>query len=514
MLSRRRFRSRTLRRITADDDPRLIRQFKPPIRRWRWRSWLDARKAAKAGVSAADYLISRLRSYLRRAPQDGYPLPVIVSVNGPKIEVVPNPRAHDHALLRFINDPAGVSAGPEDPQGAMVRWLRATRAAEAQQLARELTEAEEENGRLRASFVDVNERLTELSRQKQAEIAEGDSLPPATLVRREDLRGRPALGFPWALLACGLVTAIALAAEAYQFALPWFNLNGIDAANLPAEWRRDPSGILLGAAFALMASGGLFVLTHWLFELGRSLYQRKHCLGQALAKSAGTLTLAVLLGATAYYVGALRHGAAGASQSFLAAMGEQSARDDSGTTVFFLVTILVPLAVAWIWHKAAAIADRRNEVRARQREWDAEENRRIEVAERREEILRQMREERESLQHQMDGASDRIRNLERRTQEAELQLRQTVDTWRRYAAAFAGSLVAAMEQDRYYFVREARRRGRHELLGERPPASHNNVVNAVPAVWVRGRNGHGQTQDPLLSSTREHPWEGGLSDEA
>jgi hypothetical protein len=487
-------------RVPLGDDPRVIRHFDPPIRRTRLGSWLDARKAVKCGVHLEDYLFYRLRSYLRKLPQNAHPLPAIVSVDGGKISVEHNPHANDHPLARLIDDPAGVSIDAQDPQEALVRWLRATHAAEGQMIARELGESEEEYGRLNASFLEANEGLTEISRGQQEEIREGQSFAPKTLARRKEERGRPPLGTPWMLLGCAAATAMGLACEAYQFALPYYDMMGIDSTNLAAEWERNPTGVLAGAGFAVGASGALFALYHWLFELAHSLYRDAEISWRTITKGGWALALAGLLGATAYCIGDLRHGTGASSSSFLSALRDQVAQGDSSTTVFVLLTALIPMAVAWSWHKAKPEIERRRQIRACQREWELEENKRLEVGERREEIVRQIRQERDLLDRMRATAREKIRELARRAQDAEQRLRDKIETERRFSIAFASALVSALEQDRFYFVREAWRRGLAKLIAQSSDATlhESRCRDVVPYATDGGGNGraHGSVWDP------------------
>lgn len=476
--------------MAEDENPRIVRQFKPPVRRSRVGAWLDAGKAVRCGVHLSDYLTYRLRQYLGQLPQNPHPLPVMVSISGAEILVQANPNANDHPLARLLEDPAGVSVDGSDPQEALVRWLRATHEAEAQIVGWELSEAEEEYARLSDAFLEANERLSEMCRAQQEEIADGGSLSGRTMSRSKRDRGRPSLGVPRMLIGSAAATAVAIACEAYQFALPYYDLMGIDSTNLTAEWQRNASGVLMGAGFAATASGALLVFGHWLFETVLSLYAGGERLFRTAMKGALAAGLATALAASAYYIGDLRHGAGESSSSLLSAMRDRVAETDSGTAVFVLLTALVPLAVAWMWHKAKEETGRRRQVRAEQRLWDEGENQKLELGERRDELIDRMREEREQLTRLRSSAREKIRELGRRAQAAEQWLREKVETERRFAVAFAGSLIAALERDRFYFVRAAHRRGQEHLIAASAlsQASRSRGTTAI-TLYPVGENG-------------------------
>jgi hypothetical protein len=475
-----------------------VQEFPPPVRRWRLASWKGARSAVRSRVPLHEYLTFRFRAYCRRRPQHLHPLPSTVRIDGDAIAVTPNPDADRHPLRRFLEDPAGERAWMDDPREAQLRWIRAQHVAEAQRVARELDDAEQDAARITAGFLEASDALEQHELAREQEIAEGSAAVPATMARSRRQRGWPALPHTGLLLACHALTAVCVAVEAYQLTLPYFDPTGIDSANLAAEWRRNPTGVLAGAGFALMASASIFLLMHWLFETAAALYRGGESAWRTAADAARAAGLGLLLAITASQIGALRHATGDAAGAFIDATNGRAGGAGAGVGVFVLLTFLVPLGAAFVQHKAArARADRRS-AREGRRAWEAQQEGLRQVRERRAELIRQAERQRDRLAKQRDAAHERLRALGERAQAAERELRDGIEAERRYSEAFVNSLVAALEQDRFAFIKVARRRGRLELLepavqvvAHAPvePASRALILHPSVAQRPNGANG-------------------------
>jgi hypothetical protein len=458
-------------------DSIAIRQFPAPVRRSRLASWWQAWRAVRGGASARDYLAYRQAQYLSLAPQNRHPLPSIVTVHDEgRLLVEENPDAERHPLARLLDDPAGVrEADAADPFEAQVRWVRATREARAQQIARELEEREEETGRLTAHLLETTERLGDLEARAQEAIAAGAVAIPATAARTPEERGRPVLRFPWRLFGQGAAIVLFLLLEGYQLGVPYLDSIGVDTTRLGASL---DLGLATGLGFAAVAIASIFVLAEWALQLGRAALRGGDSCTVRLASGLAALGLAALVVAIAHGIGQMRHGLADASQLFLAAShgafraAGSSPASTGGGYLFFLLTVAVPIAVLRIAESMRRAAAGRQKIREAQRAWDADEERRKESRDRLGELVRRVQEARQGLEAERERAREKVRALNVEAQAAEQEIRNQVEAERRYAAAFAGSLVAALEQDRHYFLRHAHRKVSQRVLEplEAPPA--------------------------------------------
>jgi len=210
-------------------------------------------------------------------------------------------------------------------------------------------------------------------------------------------------------------------------------------------------------------------------------------------------------------------------------------------TLFMLLTTMLPFGVAFLHQKIHAARARRDAVRTAQRNWDAEQEQMRSTGETREERLRQaLVDERATEQHQRE-LRDLIARLDKEADEIqrqastdlmteELALREQLAADRRYLLTFLNAVEAAIEKDRYQFVKRARKR-HPELLS-------SNLTDAAPSLGADGldtagsrkqsvlgsvatdsgaehSNGNGRRptllQPPAASSSKINRWEGALS---
>lgn len=436
----------------------------PPVRRSGVAAWLAARRAVRSGAFLGEYLAFRLRTYCDRMPQDSHGLPWNVSVERNQIAVSPNPDAGEHPLRHLQHDPAVEAGAAEKSTDTQVRWLRALCSSEADSLARELTETECEV-RLLTSWVRATEdTLRDLEQELRDDVTSGRAVVPVTAGRTARMRVAATYA-AWLPPVCSVVALVLVLCEAYQFAIPYWNSIGVDTSNILAEWTRNPIGVLAGGGFSVAAAGSIFLLVHWLFDVVAALYNGNQPWRRALLEGAGAFGLACLLTATAAGIAAQRHGAGEASSGLLASIRGGAVDAASSEQVFLLLTLLVPLGVAYMHHAVTPIREERRRKVAAMRDVSAKVEEQRQARERREEVLRLLQAEREQLSASRDDARARMQKMQRRVSDAELEVRRQIECERRRALAYVTSLVVALERDRFAFLQEARRRGEDRLLG-------------------------------------------------
>lgn len=497
--------------ITPDPrDPgeaRTLHQFKCPIKRGRLASWWEGHAAVRAKVPLQDYLGCRRYDYQGLAPQSRHPWPFEVRLENGEVHRVPNPEAEKHPWQRILEEPAG-----EDSfEDAMVRPLRFRSWSEGQAIFKELGRHEEEFSRLTARLMEVNENLEDMAVERRREIAEGRSPVPATQSRPPRRRGRPCFPASWALwvVATHLAIAAMISVEAFQFAVPYLNAIGVDLSNLAAEWKRNPIGILMGSGFALATSVGIFILWYWTFQSIRSIFRDAgpEPRWKTAIKVALPLVLVALLIAVAWGIGKMRGEASESAGDFLGTLHNQATAASGSDGVFLLLTLLVPLAAAYLQHKVGGIlARRQKKIAEEQRQWDQAEHQALLVRERRAELIRLLEEEREHIERRREEARDKVRALAEHAQAAERLIRERIEAERRYTVAYANGLVAALERDRYYFLKAARKAGATPLVNgpsqDSALSPRESLQGLLPGLnRVQGGNGrfYGSNSYPPVS---------------
>jgi flagellar motility protein MotE (MotC chaperone) len=460
--------NRTVATAPAPSDPYVVRRFEGPretpamleaVARW-WR----ARSAVRAGVPLAEFLACRSYVYLRSAPQGQPDVQGLVRIVDNEIVLAP----HDEADATLL---------------ASVRDRLATTEGERARMTREAANLAERIAALQARSRSGEARVDESKGGVVEAVAGGDAAVPATMSRIPSDRGRPVLGRAWALAAIYAGAGAAVLCEAWQFMLPWLNLTGVDTSNLSREWNRSPAPILLAAAFGLVVAGGMFALFDqmcgWLrtgaVDEGKTRRQR------AFALLAAGATAAFLV-AVSCGMAMMREGfGKGSLERQDALAGATAAIDAGGATlwVFVVVTILAPLGVAVLLHHARGIRDSRALVRAEQRAWDADEERKRSGRECLEEVERLEASERAQTERQVAELEQRKRECEELADAHEQTLRETAEGQRRFAEAFARGVAARLHQDRHAFLLQAYKRGARELLAMRDETSGVRLMPAA-----------------------------------
>ncbi len=489
-----------LRSIFRREGDHTVRRFVMPIERSRRASAKDAAWAVGSDVRLSEYLPYRLAWYQRERPQDDQPLPLSVGVSEGDIVVAPNRVAATDRVEGYLGERLGpCNSEVSDPVLRQLRFLSAVNPVEAKTLLEDLHVADDERRCLTTREKSVSSRDEQDAAALHAAVADETAIVPTTHARPTQERGRPKGAFPWGIIGIWFFTVLTVLAEAYQFALPYFDRVGIDASNLAIEWQKNPWSIVAAAGFAIGAAAILFILAHWCLDAALSVYRNEGDRRQKILNGVGAFVLVVAIAVAASGIGSMRHTmSVGALEIGSASPGDVH-HDEAGKSIFLVLTFLMPFAIASL-HQV--IRRRRNE-RAAQRteieEWDHSENKLLECRERLEELGRVDDAEKEAIRARNEAVGERILNIGGEMADAELAVRDRIETERRYAWAFVTSLIAALEQDKFFFIAAARRNGRVSLIGEEPHANAHPVSQPV----FFPHNGNGHIPDAFLDDEEE-----------
>jgi hypothetical protein len=166
----------------------------------------------------------------------------------------------------------------------------------------------------------------------------------------------------------------------------------------------------------------------------------------------------------------MRAAASQGAQDWLTALHGQTPTGHGSGGVFVLLTLLVPFAAALLQYRssASAIWEQLQQAREHQRQWDQAAHEALLVRERRGALLRLAEAERAQLERRREEARRKIRALAEQAHASERWIRATLEAERRFGVAYGHSLVAALEQDRYFFLKAARKRRPQARAGEPP----------------------------------------------
>lgn len=419
-------------------DPALPRPRTPHLEALR-RPWIaafwQARVAVRAGVPLDDFLRSRLARYLAALSAPRSRLPLAVDVEDGQIRV------------RAAGDPA--PPGPSGPEAEA--WLEPLVRAEGPAVRQEVTEIEVRLALLDGEIDAAARRASELSRRLAADVSSGLVAAPASIEATAEQMGRPPVrsGAPHA--AALTVTACAVLAEGWQIALPLFRTAGLSAEDLGADAARRPAEVLFVSVFALGVALGLFALAHaglqalaGAFEVEPDARRRRWlAVGAAGAGALASLVAAALA--------ALPPGAA----------------PGAPPASFALLLVAVPVATALLLRWSRLREAQRSLETAAALAWDRERARALSDRARRLEEVAWAEEEARALERQREAARRRLRELNARAVEASRIAEEAEHRERAALSRAARSLVAALELDRWEFVRQASARGALDLLSPR-----------------------------------------------
>jgi hypothetical protein len=430
------------------------------------------------GIPLDAFLTCRLRGYEARYRHSHYPLPFDVAPDQGHLAVIPNPD-YLPAWQELREDPEGEETG---------KRLQAL--SEREELTRELEELDEEDAWLRARLFTIRDMQEALADEKGEAIATGRMSGPTTASRRARARRPPHMSFPWLpVLGYTAITVLTLV-ESYQVAQPMLDAIGVDTTRIASEWTTNPSGVLGGAGFALATSVGLFFLWYLLLRSAHALVRSLDSAAPSrIARQAvGLLFLVVSLLAGSFIMANLRHGMARDASELL------GAKAGMGTSAFLFLTLLVPCAAAYLHHRIAQSAywQRRSDILAAKYQWEQDEEERRVPEEALADRLRLILDRRVSIEHQRAQLRQRRSSLAKRAQAAHRKQLARLDKARSTAEAYARTLLSALEQDRYYFLRQAHRSQAWHLVpwDARGQSKAEPRCRVARALLTAARNGH------------------------
>jgi len=459
-------------------------QFDQPIPLSKIRANYHAWYAVRDGIPLDEFLLWRLRIYEAKYRRSPYPLPSAVMIEqGAIIE-----KSHSAAEAYWQqkrDDPTG-----EDVDVPILTDL------ERAELARELEALEGEFAQNTLLLLEVSEQMATLEDEESDALRSGAIHRPITQRRSTGGRRRPRPPVPWlpvlGYTAIGCMTVF----EGYQLALPYLDSIGVDTTNLAREWVRNPMGIVNGAGFALSATAGLFLLWHLVLRHASQLANSWQSAGPVLTalRTGGVVGICGILLAGTYLLANMRHGMAGGVLGLLQLQQGQQSGADINQSVFFILTLIVPFAAAYLHHQIGKSAywQCRRDITLQQAQWDREEEERLLAAQRLAGRRALRRQQRDRIENQRTLLQNQRQALTQRAQIAERRRLEWLKQACRSTEVYARSLLAALEQDRYYFTRMAKRCNAEHLVPEQL-RSHANAQPSQPfhALLPAGRNGHG-----------------------
>jgi hypothetical protein len=445
----------------------------------RLRSWWSAGSAVQSGVHLDTFLIRRLRDYEARCRHSHYPLLFEVAIVHGHLNRITN-ASYDTAWEQLRDDPTdGGTSG------------RFQSLSEIEEITRDQQELDEEDARLRSNLLSIREKQETLQDEVVDAIGTGRMPGPTTTSRRGRCRPRPRLSFPWMPVLGYTAIAAMTMVESYQLALPMLDSIGIDTTRLASAWTDNPLGVLGGAGFALAASAGLFFLWYLILRSAGALVRSVDSAapGLIVRQGAGLFFLCCGLLTGTFVMANLRHGMTHDVTAFLGAPA-------MGNSVFLFLTLLVPFASAYIHHRIGQSAcwQRRADSSAAQQQWQREEEERLVPAESLADRMSLIQQGRTWIEQQRTQLRTRRSRLADRAQTAQQQRVEQLEQARSSTEAYARTLLSALQQDRYYFLRQAHRSKALHLLSDEPQC-HTQAGPASPRQSVRPlltdrRNGH------------------------
>ncbi|MGC3996801.1 MAG: hypothetical protein QM767_04415 [Anaeromyxobacter sp.] len=406
------WQARAARRALARDEAEPRR----PLVRSRLEAELSARLAVRSGVRLDDFLRYRLARYATRLPVALEVLPVDLDVQDGEVVVRsrhPAPRAA----------PRGAGGTPAPPPPAPEPPARAAAAA---------------------ALIAASDRLLHarahaeaLTRAVADDLVRG-ALPvdPEALAATPEQRGRPPVPLPWLPLGLRALAGALLASETLRLSGPALRAAGAPP-DLPAALASAPLAGGAGLAFALGGAVALFALVaagaeRWV-QLLAAAGERRRALVALTAAGGGAAALAV--------AAASLSAAPAAELVWVAALP--------------IAAVLLLRRAAWLWA-------RREEALGAALAWDREQARDAAERARRGEALARAQATVAALEAEEREAERRLRTLEREAEQSTRLEAGQAAARARWLERLAESLAAALELDRYAFLR--RRASDGELL--------------------------------------------------
>lgn len=425
-----------------------VKPAAPPLLTRSWlTSWWNARGAATSGLTLADFLQVRAAHYLRELAARGLRLPIEITLQGRELR------------LREVTPPAP-SAAAVAPQGPA--WEAALAREHGPEALEALTDSRAKQEGLPQRIREAEAELGEARRALAEAVAAGRAAALGEGEAAAHLRPHvPSASWARAAMTGALVFTLA---EAWQLAIPFLNFAGVDVTDLASEFRRAPLTVALIALFALPCTAVLVGLAHAALrrlesglEEDASPLRRRRDL--ALAGTAGAISfgLAVLLGE-------MRHGASEAGAALNAA-STGAAAEASSSLVLVLVTAIVPYLTAWLWDWSRGQLTERERARLAAHRFDAELAAKRAARARLEDQVRLAQQTLASLREERDGAAVSVRTLGWMGEEAQRNTARTEWAQGEALARAREELRAALEADRFAFLKAAGRSADHHLTG-------------------------------------------------
>lgn len=425
-----------------------VKPAAPPLLTRSWlKGWWNARGAATSGLTLADFLQYRAALYLRELAARGLRLPIEITLQGRELQ------------LREVTPPAPPAA-PEAPQGPA--WEAALAREHGPKALEALTDSRTKQEGLPQRIQEAEAEVAEARRALAGAVAAGRAAAVGEGEAAAHLRPHvPSATWPRAALMGALVFTLA---EAWQLAIPFMNFAGVDVTDLAGEFRRAPLTVALIALIALPCTAALVWLAHGAlrrFESGlaedATPLRRRRDLILAGASGAISFSLAVLFGQ-------MRHGTSEAGAALNAASAGATAATSS-SLVFVLVTAIVPYFTARLWDWSRGQLAEREQAQRAVRVFDAELAAKRAARARLEDQVRLAQQAIASLRKERDGAVVSVRTLGWMGEEAQRTTAKTEWAQGEALARAREELRAALEADRFAFLKAAGRAGDHHLAG-------------------------------------------------
>jgi uncharacterized membrane protein (DUF485 family) len=413
-----------------------------PLRRSAIGSHWHARAAVRAGVRLDDFLRFRLARYASHLAVPPSALPVEVDVEGgePVVRARPVPRT----------TPAYTSGRHSDD----ARWLRHLVELEGPVAARELDDAEAAVEALDTRAVKQRARIDDVARELADDVAAGRIVPPPRVDGTPEQMGRPPVPSAAPVASLRGFAAALLVAETWQLSGPVLAAGGFDPSLLGIAAQSDPVGVGLGIVFALGAASAIFVLAHVAVSRAVDVFaetpieRRRRYLG---ATSAGAALVAGAVAGTALI---------------------------PGRWPIVVLLVAVALSAAFLFRLANQLQTARAGAVQAALAWDRERFTELSERARRVQVLEWATDELRQLEAERLAARRRLRAFQRRAIESERHAAEAHVAEARQLERLADSLVAALELDRYLFIRLASQTENGALLLRRDRPAYEGAVSA------------------------------------
>ncbi len=421
---------RRLRDLLDPAYPALPRRKAPrldPVRRsWAVAAW-QARTAVRSGMPLDDFLRARLARYLVELPIPASRLPVSVAVDDGRIVA------------------RSVTAAPPPPPGPGADdWTAPLGSADGPSARHEASELEVRLAMLDGQIDAARRRTEEIAHRFSGDVAAGIVAAPPGVDATAEQMGRPNVRGTGPRASLLALAVSALGAEAWQIAVPLLVGAGLDPGRIATLALDRPGDVASLALFAVGVTAALFVLSHAALSAGAALLAGEPDKVRARWLAATGLASGALAAMVAASVAALPHPDAPSSPSGVAVA---------------LLLLAVPVGAALVVRAAARLEAARDEELSRALAWDRERALSLAERARRLEELRWAEDEEADLERQREAARKRLRELSARAKALARLATDAAEKERAGLARLAQGIVAALELDRYAYVRCASARG-------------------------------------------------------